>query len=208
MTQLVNPFRIGEPKLKRPQDDFLSQIKTGATGPSPLQIVDEPEQPEVPGFLDSLSTSFRTQSIIGAASERLYFEVRDKAVIGDELDTNFNVIDMLTPELVQKHPFLIDDTENGSVFEIPNPRAFNEYVLRRQARIDELEGLSRRGFASSLLISGLAQVPDIATGGFILKSLGIIGAGKTGAGIAVGRALRGTTASARSATTRCRSTTA
>ena len=178
MPDLLNPFELDQPPEGglRTFDRFQAGIATGGRGVSPvaLELQEQDEQPQ--GFLGSvgeelslISAAARSESILGAGGQRLIFAATDNAVVGDQIDPDFNVWDLVTPELVEQFPFVLDDARNGIVGDIPNGDAFQVYLTRRQEQVEDQERLAELGLLNRLFVSGVGQIPDLVTGGLLLR---------------------------------------
>lgn len=158
-----------------PLQRFELAMGKGAAPPEP-----ENAAQDAPSFLRAAVISGANYSVVGGVVRDLVYGAQDMFSDTGGFDPDFEPLDMLTPALVEKYPFVLEDTYNGLVGEIQSRPAFEAYLIRRELQVNELEELGRAGLVKKLGAGFVGQLPDLYAFAKSLKLAGVAGEAAAG----------------------------
>lgn len=157
-----------------PLDRFALTVERAENRPDPLETPSSPA-PESPGYAQSTILSFKLNSIIGnAATDAIPYHLT-KWTIPSEQDSQWDVLKYATSEWLNDHPWMIDSFLDGTADDFPNEERFRFFEQRQHRDWADRETLGRAGLGKQLSTSLIAQIPDIVSGGAILRGVDLAG---------------------------------
>lgn len=105
---------------------------------------------------------FNRSAILGAVSGRIgaAFDTMGSIDQG-RLNPGFNPYNILSDQFIERHPYMAQEFDDGSVLDIPNEDAFWRYVRYKGADATDRETMGKHGFGMNLAAGLLAQGPEM-----------------------------------------------